>query len=519
VPEPVAAASASADSSLRVLLVEDSETARAVVRDLLAVEEPTLELDEAEDLKSAVRALGERSYDCALVDYQLPDGHGLSLLGTSEDDEGPAPAMVMLTALNDPAMAMQALKGGAQDYLVKGRFDGPILSRSIRYAIERKKAAALQLRMVHVERMVALGTLTAGVAHEINNPLAYVMGNLGCLSEQLAALPAFRALEGMKDMVRDALEGSERVRTIVRDMRAFTRRDDHDKRTPVQIEKVVEQAIAMAGVELRHRARIVRQFSPVPPVFANETRLAQVFLNLLINAAQSIPEGRIGEHEVRISIRESGVCVDAVVEDTGAGIAPEDLKRVFHPFYTTKPAGKGTGLGLFICDGIVRGIGGSIVIESIPGKGSKVRVRLPSHVDRPAQVADSAPGEEVRGRRASVLVVDDDPQILLCVRRILDSEHALTTTTSGFDALRRIREGERFDVLISDLMMPELSGMALYGKVKEVAPLLAEKTVFITGGAFTPPARAFLDTIGNARIEKPFAARELREVVRGVIEI
>jgi CheY-like chemotaxis protein len=252
-------------------------------------------------------------------------------------------------------------------------------------------------------------------------------------------------------------------------------------------------------------------------VFANETRLAQVFLNLLINAAQAIPEGRIGEHEVRLSIRDGGAYVDAVVEDTGTGIAPEDLKRVFHPFYTTKPAGKGTGLGLFICDGIVRGIGGSIVIESVREKGTKVRVRLPAHLDKAAQLADSAPPEEVRGRRASVLVVDDDPQVLLCIRRILDAEHALTTTTSAFDALRRIREGERFDALISDLMMPELSGMALYGKVKEVAPILAEKTVFITGGAFTPPARTFLDTVGNARLEKPFAARELRDVLRGVV--
>ena len=516
--QPVAATAASTDAPLRVLLVEDSETARAIVRDLLAAEEPTLELDEAEDLQSAIRALAERSYDCALVDYLLPDGHGLALLGTSEDDEGPAPAMVMLTAMNDHAMAMQALKGGAQDYLVKGCFDGPVLSRSVRYAIERKKAAALQLRMVHVERMVALGTLTAGVAHEINNPLAYVMGNLGCLSEQLASLPtSSKEVEAMKDMVRDALEGSERVRTIVRDMRAFTRRDDHDKRTPVQIEKVVEQAIAMAGVDLRHRARIVRRFSPVPPVLANETRLAQVFLNVLINAAHAIPEGHIGEHEVRLSIRESGAYVDAVVEDTGSGIAPEDLKRVFHPFYTTKPAGKGTGLGLFICDGIVRGLGGNIVIESILEKGSKVRVRLPAYVERATEIENIAPAEEVRGRRASILVVDDDPQVLLCIRRILDAEHALTTTTSAFDALRRVREGERFDALISDLMMPELSGMALYGKVKEVAPILAEKTVFITGGAFTPPARTFLDTVANVRLEKPFAARELRDVVRGVV--
>src|SRR5436305_14375923 len=141
-------------------------------------------------------------------------------------------------------------------------------------------------------------------------------------------------------------------------MGAFTRRDAHDRRPEVVIATVVEQAIAMAGVELRHRARIVRSFSPFPPVLATETRLAQVFLNLLINAAQAIPEGRIGEHEVRLSIRESGAYVDVIVEDTGGGIAPEALRRVFHPFYTTKPAGKGTGLGFFIFDGFARGIGG-----------------------------------------------------------------------------------------------------------------------------------------------------------------
>jgi len=509
--------SPSADVRLKVLLVEDSDTARAMVRDLLAQEEPGVELHEAKDLATAIQALRERSYDCALVDYVLPDGHGLALLGASEDDEAPAPAVVMLTAMNDHAMAMQALQGGAQDYLVKGSFGGPALSRSIRYAIERKKAAALQLRMVHVERMVAIGTLTAGVAHEINNPLAYVMGNLGCLSELLAGLPQSPAVEDMKEMVRDALQGSDRVRTIVRDMRAFSRRDDHDLRVPLQVEKVLEQALAMAGVDLRHRARIVRQFSAVPPVLANETRLAQVFLNLLINAGQAIPEGRIDDHAVRLCIRESAGSVEVLVADDGAGIAPEDLRRVFHPFYTTKPVGKGTVLGLFICDGIVRGLGGSIAIESIQGKGTKVRVRLPPHVERAAQPEPAVPQEQSRGRRASVLVVDDDPQVLLVIRRILDAEHALTTTTSALDALRRIREGERFDAMVSDLMMPELSGMALHAEVKEVAPALAAKTVFITGGAFTVPAREFLDTIANARLEKPFAPRELREVVRGVV--
>ena len=509
---------------LRVLLVEDSETARISVRESIRKQDPAIEIDEAIDVGGGLRALTRQRYDCALVDYRLPDGDGLTLLGKLEATGASHTPIVVLTALNDEATAVHALQNGAQDYLVKGRFDGPMLVRSIKYAIERKRAAVLQLRMVHLERMVSLGTLSAGVAHEINNPLAYILANLTCVGDRLPHLAACAAADpvaaerlaaevrDVADMLRDARTGAEKVRDIVRDMSAFARRDDHDLRMPLCVESVLEQAISMAWNEVRHRALLVRSFEPTPPVLANETRLGQVFLNVLINAAQAIPEGVAAQHRILVGTRVTGDQVEVRIEDSGVGIPPQDLQRVFHPFYTTKPIGSGTGLGLFICDGIVRSLGGTIEIDSTPGKGTRVCIRLPRHEPRMGERQPPASAVEQR-KGTRILVVDDDALVLLSIRRLLDEEHDLVTTTSAHEAVRRVREGEKFDLVIADLMMPEMTGMALHQEMAALSPRLAERMLFITGGAFTPAAQQFLQRVSNERLEKPFDAQELRELV------
>ena len=516
------------DDRLRVLLVEDSATARITVCELLRKIAPAIAIDEATDVAGGLRALTQQRYDCALLDYRLPDGDGLTLLGKLEETGASQTPIVVLTGLNDQATAVRALQNGAQDYLIKGRFDGPTLLRSIRYAIERKRAAALQLRMVHMERMVALGTLSAGVAHEINNPLAYVLANLNCMGERLPDMaeqardPAQAGrlaaeLQELADMVRDACTGAAKVRDIVRDMRAFARKDDHDLRTPVCVEAVLEQSISMAWNELRHRALLVRSFERTPPVLANATRLGQVFLNVLINAVQAIPEGSATAHQIRVATTVARGEVEVRIEDDGIGIPPQDLQRVFHPFYTTKPVGAGTGLGLFICDGIVRGFGGSISIDSTPGKGTVVAIRLPAHEQPVAASPATAPAHPAQAKRGRVLVVDDDALVLLGIRRLLDEEHDLVTTTSAHEAMRRVRDGERFDAIVADLMMPEMTGMALHAQIAALSPALADKMLFITGGAFTPSAQQFLQSVGNERLEKPFDARELRELVNRLV--
>ncbi|AEI67482.1 ATP-binding protein [Corallococcus macrosporus] len=238
---------------------------------------------------------------------------------------------------------------------------------------------AMQAQLVVSDRLAAVGTLAAGVAHEINNPLAFVLSNLSFLTGELHALtrelPSGRVAE-LEEVLRDATDGAHRVRQIVRDLRTFSRGDD-EVATAVNVQAVLESAITLARSELKQRAQIVRDYREVPLVEGNEGRFGQVFLNLLINAAQAIPPGQPERHEVRLSLETAGDRVIIEVRDTGMGMPPAVRARIFDPFFTTKPVGEGTGLGLSICHGIVTGFGGDISVESEEGRGSTFRVSLP----------------------------------------------------------------------------------------------------------------------------------------------
>jgi len=369
------------------------------------------------------------------------------------------------------------------------------------------------------DRMVSVGTLAAGVAHEVNNPLAVVIAGLECADMALDAVEqgdAGAAAREAREAMRDAREGAERVRAIVKDLKLFSR-SDGERREAVDLHAVIDSSARMARNEIKHRARLVRAYGDVPRVEANEARLGQVFLNLLLNAAQAIEEGRASEHEIRVSTRlhPSGR-VAAEVRDTGAGIPAEVLGRIFDPFFTTKPFGVGTGLGLSICDRIVRSFGGEIEVESELGAGTVFRVLLPPAVARRAAPAPlpSLPAPLHQGR---VLVVDDEPAIGSAIRRALGHEYEVRVATSAAEALRWVRGGERFDVIFCDLMMPERTGMDLYEDLRAEAPEYVDRVIFVSGGAFTDRTRAFLDSVPNPRIDKPFDVRDLRAAVVGRI--
>ncbi|WP_228558569.1 ATP-binding protein [Myxococcus sp. AB056] len=246
-------------------------------------------------------------------------------------------------------------------------------------AVDITDRKAMQAQLVVSDRLAAVGTLAAGVAHEINNPLAFVLSNLSFLAGELHALapelPSGRMAE-LEEVLREATDGAHRVRQIVRDLRTFSRGDD-EVATAVNVQAVLESAITLARSELKLRAQLVRDYCEVPLVEGNEGRFGQVFLNLLINAAQAIPVGQSEQHEVRLSLRSAGDRVIIEVRDTGMGMPPEVRARIFDPFFTTKPVGEGTGLGLSICHGIVTGFGGDISVESEEGRGSTFRVSLP----------------------------------------------------------------------------------------------------------------------------------------------
>jgi CheY-like chemotaxis protein len=282
----------------------------------------------------------------------------------------------------------------------------------------------------------------------------------------------------------------------------------------------VEAAIRLTGNELRHRAQLVRELGPVPRVIADDGRLTQVFINLLVNAAHAIPEGRSDDN--RITVRtftdERGRAV-VEVADTGKGMAPEVQARVFDPFFTTKDVGEGTGLGLSICHGIISGLGGQISIESTSGHGTLVRVVLPARVDDavPAPPPASSVEPTTAGdRRPRVMVVDDEPQVAHSMERLLRRDYDITVAVCGRDALEHITRGARFDAIISDVMMPNMTGIELVEELQRIAPDQAQRLILLSGGAFTAQTRERLDQLGAPQLEKPVTAKELRACVKQV---
>ena len=388
--------------------------------------------------------------------------------------------------------------------------------RSAEEALKKSEAS-----LIVEGRLASVGRVAAGVAHEINNPLAYVVMNTTVALEELqrvqaAAPPLLRgALGEAIAALREARAGSERVRLIVRDLKVFSR-SDAESRGPVDLVRVIESSVSIAWNEIRHRARLVKDLQPVPEVLANESRLGQVFLNLLVNAAQAIEPGAPAQNEVRIFTRREGDRGIVEIRDTGSGISPEMQKRIFEPFFTTKPAGLGTGLGLAICNTIVNALGGELSVESAPGKGSTFRVSLPlAPASMAPPVSARAPAQTLR--RARVLVIDDEPSVGNAIRRALLVEHDVVPVAGAKAALELLARGEAFDAVLCDLMMPEMNGMQLYEELSRTFPALAQGMIVMTGGVFTATAQEFLDRLPNQRIEKPFDVQTLRAILRSAL--
>jgi PAS domain S-box-containing protein len=374
-----------------------------------------------------------------------------------------------------------------------------------------------EMHLMVADRMASVGTLAAGVAHEINNPLASVIANLDMALQDVTEFKRELPVE-LAEELQDARTAADRVREIVRDLKIFSRTEE-ERRGPVDIEHVLESTIRMAWNELRHRARLVKKFEKVPDVDANESRLGQVFLNLIINAAHAIPPGKYETNQIVVSTfldaTRSNVII--AIRDTGAGIPPEVRPRLFTPFFTTKPVGVGTGLGLAISHKIVTGFGGTVTYETEVGKGTEFRVSLP--VAGVVEIAKprTKSNKTRAARRGRILVVDDEEPLAQAIRRFLSTEHDVTAVFSAGAALELIRGGERYDVVFCDLMMPQITGMEMHAELVRTAPDLAQSCVFLTGGAFTSAAREFLDQVPNRRLEKPFDLKELRRMVNELI--
>jgi PAS domain S-box-containing protein len=379
-----------------------------------------------------------------------------------------------------------------------------------------------QAHLMVSDRMASVGAMAAGVAHEINNPLAAVITNLELAATDLTSfaegVPQAAEVRVLATELADATEGALRVQEIVRDIRTFSRVED-ERPVLVDLHQVLESSLRMAWNEIRHRAELVKEYGAPAMVIGNESRLGQVFLNLLVNAAQAIAEGHADLNEIRVRTRPDQTSGRVVVEiaDTGPGIPPEILKKLFTPFFTTKPAGVGTGLGLVICQRIITALGGQISVSSKLGVGTVFRVVLPTATAVQAAKPAAAPELEQPSRRGRVLVVDDDRIVGSAIKRVIQRDHDVELATSAEAALQRLSSGDQFDVILCDVMMPVMTGMELYARLAETTPDLAARMIFLTGGAFTTRARAFLDQIPNSCLDKPFNVQRLRAVINELI--
>ncbi|GEM_PF-4565895 len=365
-------------SPVSVLLIEDNPMDAFDVNEALPAHEGFV-VDRATALLSGIEKAMARRYGVTLLDLGLPDSTGLETLREFRARAADVP-VVVLTGHRDEQLGIEALRLGAQDYLVKGR-DTESIPRAVRYAIEREEAQrrlANATRVAHQqERVAALGTIVAGVAHEINNPLTYIRGNVELSILSLAAIVQHAELEPhLLDEAKEAarlqgavLEGLDRISKLSRSLRRLTRGDSNERR-PVDLSEVAAQVAEIVVAEHAGHLDVKLDLQPVPPVLGDEAEIFQVFLNLLLNAVQALPRG--GRVTIRTRHREKRVVAE--VEDDGPGIPPEAQPHLFTPFFTTKA--EGTGLGLSVSHKIATDHGGTLTFAT-GGRGTTFTLDLP----------------------------------------------------------------------------------------------------------------------------------------------
>lgn len=368
----------------------------------------------------------------------------------------------------------------------------------------------LHQRVLLADRMSALGSLTASVAHEIRNPLTFVRHHLDELrsSDELSLETRTR--------LQEAYDGVERVRDLVKDLGELSGSAQEDLDI-VDVHEVLDYAIRLSRPEFQHRAGVVRDYKAKRAhIRAARSSVAQVFVNLMVNAAQSIPPGDGSRHRIAIRTHtQAGDHTVIEIEDTGAGVPSELIDRVFDPFLTDKPGTGGRGMGLPICARVVDSLGGTIDLESGPAGGTLVRVILPQAVPRRYRSTPPSFKTAIRpvpGKRLRILVADDEIVIGRLLMKLLGKQHDVDYRQSGREAILALSQAD-YDVILCDLIMPDMTGMDVYRAARMRAKPIHDRIVFMSGGAFTRDAREFLERVPNLRIDKPFDLSTVEELV------
>ncbi|MEM9189309.1 MAG: response regulator [Myxococcota bacterium] len=412
---------------------------------------------------------------------------------------------------------------------------------SIRDVTDRRRALELERRLLHADRLASIGQLAAGVAHEINNPATFIQANSASIVEGAASLRRAvadlsqviagelgdgdstraatilersglrKALREIEQLAEESVEGVRRISSTVRALSTFARIEE-DEVAPTDINQLIDIALRMTGNQLRHRAGVELELATLPSLNVDRSRLTQVFVNLLLNSIDALGEAA---NQNRVGIRSRVVDDEVVVEveDNGSGIPEPQLGQIFEPFFTTKQRDRGTGLGLSISAETVRKHGGRIAVRSELGVGTVFSVCLPLETGLTASVRPAADVPAAPGQRGRLLLVDDDALVRRALRRSILPFHDVEEADGGLRALELLETDSNFDVVLCDLMMPEIDGVEVHRRLSERAPDLASRMAFVTGGVFTPRARRFLATYAPVVIEKPVSPRRLLSIV------
>ena len=508
-----------------LLLVEDRDPDVELVRAFLEEDETTTYLvSRVNTVAEALTWLSKRRTDVMVVDLNLPDAEGTPIVERLLERGQGAPIVVLTGA--SVASGTSAIQAGADDFLRKDELDPAMLRRALGSAISRSHRRALAALNTELESMTRMA---ASVAHEINNPVAIISGGvemigMRCelLRHQLTLFPdtpraiadlAENLLNEVDDVVRRNLSCVDRIKTVVASLDAFARPDSRSLAT-LHVGEVLEHARHLAEHQTRWQSTVSLQIEDLPPLTGVREKLLRVFVNLLANAAEARPEGNADPVAVTVRARAvDGVIVVDVI-DNGTGIDAATMPHIFDPFFTTRSDESAAGLGLSTARDIVEQHAGTIEADSIHGHGTTVRVRLP--LDNGLQAPENTIHEvaspadaPAAPRRRRVLLIDDEPLLRSVTTQLLEIDFDVNTASDGDEALVMLREDAEYDVVICDLMMPNLDCPALFDALGSFAPLLRERMVFMTGGAFTERAQTFLKTQPVAVLQKPFRRNDL----------
>ncbi len=521
---------------MHALLVEDNQVFAQALRDLLEESRSEFRLSHATCIAELSR-FRDSPPDVLLLDLSLPDAEGPDTVRCAQQAL-PGVPIVVLTADRDGERALELVRVGVQDYLVKGAFDADGVARSMRYAVERAQSERLRRRLLQADRLAAVGRLAAGVAHEISNPAAYVRANDALMLTHLeqvtreldsalracvacgappelerAVTRARREVGELRRIREETSVGIARICSVVSDLRGYTRLEPGEL-TEIRPNEVVNSVCQLVAGLVRHKAQLLKDLRDVPAVALVPGRLDQVLTNLLVNAAQSISEGAPHTQRISISTQQRDQEVLIVVEDTGSGMTEEQQRHVFDPFFSTKARGEGMGLGLSISADIVGAYGGRIRCSSVLGSGSRFEVSLPVAAQAALKPVVSVPPASRSSERLRVLLVDDEPYIRQTYALLMGNDFEILTAADGAQALAQVDATPGIDIIVCDVMMPDMDASQLLANLRIRRPELVSRFVLHTGGAMTERTRLLVESGEFPVFYKPLGIDQMSAAIR-----